>query len=144
MRVLGIDYEDAQTVAAMELAAKTGVTYPLLADPQSALAPATAFPLPTGLPIFAVRRQGRQVASGAYGEIESSDELVDLVDEHLGVDPVSAGRRRGRAPRVAASGPGGGATSITVHELTRFMPPEGSDARRGRGADAVRRGRERR
>ena len=35
--VLGIDYTDPQTVAALELARDSGVTYPLLADPQSAL-----------------------------------------------------------------------------------------------------------
>lgn len=83
--VVGIDYEDVQTVAAMSLVQETGVTYPLLADPQSELQGADPFPGLMGLPLFAfVDEQGR--ATVVAGGVESLDELVDLVDVHLGVE----------------------------------------------------------
>ena len=82
--VVGIDYQDVQAVAAMELVQQTGVTYPLLADPQSVLQGAGPFPGMMGLPMFAfVDRQGR--ASVVAGGVDSEQELLDLVDRHLGI-----------------------------------------------------------
>jgi thiol-disulfide isomerase/thioredoxin len=83
--ILGIDYQDTQTVPAMSLVQETGVTYPLLADPQAALQGASPFPRLMGLPMFAfVDREGE--ATVVAGGVESMDELLDLVDEHLGID----------------------------------------------------------
>ena len=50
-----------------------------------------------------------------------------MVNEHLGIDAVSrpASCPTGCSPVEA------GARSITVHDLTRFVPPEDSDPRRG-------------
>jgi len=84
--VLGIDYEDPQTVAAMELVEETGVTYPLLADPQSDLDGAAPFPSLSGLPFLAfVDAEGR-VVHREFVVIESEQQLLDLVDRHLGID----------------------------------------------------------
>ena len=83
--ILGVDYTDVQTVPAMSLVQETGVTYPLLADPQSALQGAGPFPGLIALPMFAfVDREGQ--ATVVAGGVESMDELLELVDEHLGID----------------------------------------------------------
>jgi thiol-disulfide isomerase/thioredoxin len=83
--VLGIDYTDVQTVPAMSLVQETGVTYPLLADPQSSLQGASPFPGLLGLPMFAfVDREGE--ATVVAGGVESMDDLLELVDQHLGID----------------------------------------------------------
>ena len=83
--VLGIDYQDTQPVAAMELVRETGVTYPLLADPQSALDGASPIPRMSGLPFLAfVDAEGR-VVHREFVIIESERQLLDLVDQHLGI-----------------------------------------------------------
>jgi thiol-disulfide isomerase/thioredoxin len=82
--VLGIDFVDPQTGSAMDLVRKSGVTYPLLADPQGDLQGDAPFPARMGLPLFAfVDEEGHvELAAGGVGSV---DDLVDLVDEHLGV-----------------------------------------------------------
>lgn len=83
--VLGIDYLDTQPRAALELAKETGVTYPLVADAGGELNRKDPFPPVLGLPYLAfVDAQGR-LAYTAPGGVESAQELVDLVNEHLGV-----------------------------------------------------------
>lgn len=81
--VLGIDYEDQQTGPAIELAQKSGVTYPLLADPQSELQAKSPFPARMPVPSFAFVDADGTVEL-VPGGIDSVDELVDLVNEHLG------------------------------------------------------------
>ena len=83
--LIGIDYQDAQVEGAMELARDSGVTYPLLADPQGELQGAEPFPGNLALPIFAFvddRGDATVVAAG----IESLEELTEMVDEHLGIE----------------------------------------------------------
>ena len=65
---------------------KTGVTYPLLADPQGDAPGQDPFPAdgPADLRVRRRGRHGRRTASTAGST--SVDELVDLVDEHLGAD----------------------------------------------------------
>lgn len=83
--IVGVDYEDPQVTGAFDLVRDSGVTYPLLADPQSTLQGAGPFPGRMGLPIFAfVDKQGR--ATVVAGGVDSLGELVDLVDTHLGVE----------------------------------------------------------
>ena len=85
VQVLGIDYQDVQTEAAMELVQQTGATYPLLADPQSELSGAAPFPVLRGLPFLAlVDAQGR-VVHQEFTVVESRQQLVGLVDRHLGI-----------------------------------------------------------
>lgn len=83
--VLGIDYTDPQTVAALELVRDTGVTYPLLADPQSALSAAEPFPVLKGMPFFALVAADGEVVHQEFGGIESEQQLVDLLRAELGV-----------------------------------------------------------
>ena len=83
--VLGIDYQDTQPVAAMDLVQDTGVTYPLLADPQSALDGATPIPRLSGLPFLAFVDAGGRVVHREFVIIESEQQLLDLVDQHLGL-----------------------------------------------------------
>lgn len=83
--VLGIDYQDVQTKAAMELVQATGATYPLLADPQSELSGAAPFPVLRGLPFVALVDADGRVAHQEFTVIESRQQLVELVDQHLGI-----------------------------------------------------------
>ena len=84
--VLGIDYQDVQPLAAMELAQKSGVTYPLLADPQAALSAANPLPVIQGLPMLVLVDQDGRIAYQAFVEVKSLGQLEDLVRSKLGVD----------------------------------------------------------
>ncbi|HET9501371.1 MAG TPA: TlpA disulfide reductase family protein [Marmoricola sp.] len=78
--VLGVDWQDTQPLNALRLARETGVTYPLLADPDPQVRA-------RGLPrLLLVDDQGR-VAFDEYVEITSLHQLEDIVAEHLGVHP---------------------------------------------------------
>jgi thiol-disulfide isomerase/thioredoxin len=82
VRVLGIDYLDTQPDGAIALARATGVTFPLLADPDGAV---RADLRVRGLPgVVLVDADGR-VAHVEYTVIRSYRQLTDLVSEHLGV-----------------------------------------------------------
>ena len=83
--VVGIDYQDPQTEPALELAEKSGVTYPLLADPQGDLQGKSPFPARVGVPSFVFVAEDGTVTL-APGGIDSAEELAGLVREHLGVD----------------------------------------------------------
>jgi thiol-disulfide isomerase/thioredoxin len=82
--VLGIDWQDMQAQAAMSLVIETGVTYPLVADPAAELSEIDGMPV-AGLPALALLDEDGRVAFRQLGEIKSEQELVDLVEEHLGV-----------------------------------------------------------
>ena len=82
--VLGIDWQDVQTTAAMELVVETGVTYPLLADPDTLLGTVDGMPV-RGLPGIVLLDADGRVAYRNLQEVRTEQELVDLVDEHLGV-----------------------------------------------------------
>jgi len=82
--VLGIDYLDAQPGYAMDLVESTGVTYPLLADPDPQLGVEGEVRV-VGLPHFVLLDADGRIVYQAPGGIESVDELVDMVEEHLGV-----------------------------------------------------------
>jgi len=82
--VLGVDFADAQPAAALALAERAGVTYPLVADVDGKVrAPLRLTAMPTT--VF-VDRDG-QVASVLAQEFTSYDQLADAVDEHLGIRP---------------------------------------------------------
>jgi thiol-disulfide isomerase/thioredoxin len=84
--VLGIDYQDVQPLAAMQLARKSGVTYPLLADPQAALSAASPLPVIHGLPMMVLIDQSGRIAYKKFIAIKSLAQLEDLVRTELGVD----------------------------------------------------------
>jgi thiol-disulfide isomerase/thioredoxin len=82
LAVIGIDWQDTQPEAALELAEESGVTYPLMADPGAE----TRVPFRVrGLPgVVLVDAEG-QVAHIEYVVIRSYEQLRDLVREHLEV-----------------------------------------------------------
>ena len=80
--VLGIDYLDTQPDGALALAQTTGVTFPLLADPDGLLRPEFRI---RGLPgVVLVDADGR-VTHVEFAVIRSYDQLTSMVREHLGV-----------------------------------------------------------
>lgn len=83
--VLGIDYQDVQPVAALELVRETGVTYPLLADPQSELDGTAPFPRLRGMPFLALVDDDGRVVHREFVVLRSEHHLRDLVTEHLGI-----------------------------------------------------------
>ena len=76
--VLGIDFQDTKVEAALQLARKSGVRYPLLADPDGAV---RAIGLPK---VMFVDPEGR-ITHEEYVEITSAAQLEELVAKHLGV-----------------------------------------------------------
>lgn len=84
LRVIGVDFADSAPDAALELAEQSGVTYPLLSDPDSD----TKVPLRViGLPqtVF-VDAQGTMVATERVA-FRSYAELTAAIEKHLGVAP---------------------------------------------------------
>lgn len=84
LRILGVDMDDAAPGAALDLAAASGVTFPLVADPDST----TRVPLQVlGLPqtVF-VDAEGKVVATERVA-YTSYDDLAAAVRKHLGVEP---------------------------------------------------------
>jgi thiol-disulfide isomerase/thioredoxin len=81
--VLGIDWNDTQPLAALKLARDSGVTYPLLADPQIDLAGIGDVPI-RGLPVVVLIDADGQVAFHQAMEVKSLAELDRLVAQHLG------------------------------------------------------------
>ena len=84
--VVGIDYKDPQPKGALVLAKDSGVTYPLLADPQTSLEGTDVFPTIPALPWVVLIDADGEIVHREAVEIDSVDQLVDLVDEHLGTD----------------------------------------------------------
>lgn len=83
--VVGIDYQDLRPGPAIELARRSGATYPQLADTQGALQAQDPVPARVPVPAFLfVDAEGE--VSLVPGGIDSADELVELANEHLGTD----------------------------------------------------------
>lgn len=83
--VLGVDYQDPQPAAALDLAKKSGTSYPLVADPGGDLNALDPLPVIRGMPMTLFLDADGEVTI-VPGLIDSADDLVDLVDEHLGID----------------------------------------------------------
>lgn len=82
--VLGIDYQDLQPAAALDLARRSGVSYPLVADPGGDINADAPFPVIRGIPYFVFVTAAGDVTA-VPGGIDSADDLVALVRDHLGV-----------------------------------------------------------
>ncbi len=78
--VLGVDWQDTQPRAALEMAKANGITYPLVADTKPAI---RGMNLPK---LVLIDEDGRAVFD-EYLLIKSTAQLEDLVQEHLGVSP---------------------------------------------------------
>ncbi|WP_432476258.1 TlpA family protein disulfide reductase [Nocardioides sp. GXQ0305] len=83
--VLGIDYQDAQPAAALELVAETGATYPQLADPGGDLNGEAPLPRLRGMPFLVLIGSDGRIAHLRFGELEDLPQLTALVEEHLEV-----------------------------------------------------------
>lgn len=83
--VLGVDYNDTQSSAALQLAVDSGVTYPLLADAQTDLALKDPLPNIAGLPFTILVDVDGKVVHQEFAEIKTLDQLEKLVATHLGV-----------------------------------------------------------
>lgn len=85
VKVLGVDYSDPQSAKALELASKSGVGYPLLADPQSALDHASPIAHIAAAPFtLFIDADGRVVHQQA-GQFHSVDEVRGQAQQYLGV-----------------------------------------------------------
>lgn len=82
VQVLGVDYLDTQPGSALELAAQTGVTYPLLADPTGELR--TAFRV-RGLPGVVLVDANGSVKDVRFEVMRSYGQLRTLVQDRLHV-----------------------------------------------------------
>jgi thiol-disulfide isomerase/thioredoxin len=83
VKVLGVDFLDTQPDGALELVRATGVSYPLLADPDGLLRiPFKARGLPA---LVLVDAEGRVVGNPQLRAVRSYAELRGLVEDGLGV-----------------------------------------------------------
>jgi thiol-disulfide isomerase/thioredoxin len=82
VKVLGIDYLDTQPGRALDLAQQTGVSYPLLADPDGVLRPDFKI---RGLPGVVLVRADGTVADVEFRVVRSYAELRGLVQRTLDV-----------------------------------------------------------
>jgi thiol-disulfide isomerase/thioredoxin len=81
--IIGINRQDPRSEEAMKLVQETGVTYPLLSDPDDELLGAEPFPTMIALPMFAfVSADGSVELVSA--PVDSLDEVVDLVEANTG------------------------------------------------------------
>ncbi len=76
--VLGIDFQETRVEAARQLARRSGVTYPLLTDPDGVMRA-------IGLPKVMLVDADGTIAHEEYVEITSAGQLEALVSRHLGV-----------------------------------------------------------
>jgi len=84
--VLGVDYADQYPASSLETMRDRGVTYPSLADPGGDMKGFEEFTKPLNyLPaIFLIDADG-SIAYVNMGGVKSEDQVVDLVEDHLGV-----------------------------------------------------------
>jgi thiol-disulfide isomerase/thioredoxin len=82
VRVVGIDYLDTQPARALDLVRRTGVTYPLLADPDGVLRPDFKI---RGLPGVVLVDASGKVADVEFRVVRSYAELRNLVQRELDV-----------------------------------------------------------
>jgi len=81
--VIGVDYVDTYPGAALDLAKRTGATYPSYADPCGALQETEL--VIGGLPTFVMVRDDGSIEIEPGG-IESVEEIVELAETNLGIE----------------------------------------------------------
>jgi thiol-disulfide isomerase/thioredoxin len=84
--VLGIDFLDVQPDAALALARDTGARYPSLADPEGLLLEQDEVRIINANPQFLLLDADGEVAHQQAGGLDSVDEILEMVNEHLGLD----------------------------------------------------------
>jgi thiol-disulfide isomerase/thioredoxin len=83
--VLGVDFQDQYPGSALETAHERGVTYPSVADPGGDLREFEEFAKLPGLPAMYFIDADGSVAHAVFEGLDSEEQIVDLVREHLGV-----------------------------------------------------------
>ncbi|TIC83321.1 TlpA disulfide reductase family protein [Nocardioides sp. GY 10127] len=83
--MLGVDYADPQTTAALQLLRDSGVTYPSVADTDGAIVTDETMRI-VGFPTTVLVAADGTVAYVHAGEITSVAQLEKLVEQYLGVD----------------------------------------------------------
>jgi thiol-disulfide isomerase/thioredoxin len=81
--VLGVDFQDTVPGEALDLAKKSGVTYPLVADPGGTLQE-TDLSI-RGAPTFFFLSADGTLSKPVAGGLDSVDEVVTLVEQQLGI-----------------------------------------------------------
>ena len=90
--VLGIDFQDQYPGSALETLQERGVTYPSVADPGGEVLDTHEFAkVSTGLPAMYFLDAKGAISHVEFGGLDSEEEIVDLVREHLGVDLTTPG-----------------------------------------------------
>ncbi len=84
--VLGVDFADQYPGSALEEAGQRGVTYPSLADPGGDLMDTDTFAKISGMPMMYFVDADGSIAYVRPGGVDSEEEIVDLVREHLEVN----------------------------------------------------------
>ncbi|MFT4286747.1 TlpA disulfide reductase family protein [Nocardioides sp.] len=82
--ILGVDTNDTYPGVALKQAHERGVTYPLVADPGGDLQQTDLRII--GQPTFFFLSADGKLSDGVPGGLKSLDEVVAMVDEHLGLD----------------------------------------------------------
>lgn len=85
VEVLGIDFRERDTEAAVELARTSGLTYDNVVDPDGLMRA-------IALPQLILLDERGEIAFAQYLEIDDAAQLGDLVQEHLGVPVPEAAR----------------------------------------------------
>jgi cytochrome c biogenesis protein CcmG, thiol:disulfide interchange protein DsbE len=80
--VIGVDFMDVRPDAALELARRSGVTYPLVADLGAQLRGPLRLP---GMPVTVIVDAEGRIARTMPGEIDSVDQLDDAVSDAVGI-----------------------------------------------------------
>ncbi len=83
--MLGVDFQETQPEAALQLAADSGITYPQVSDEGGALVRTSVMP-GEGVPSLTFIDETGEVVAWVPGQVRSEQELVDLVNEHLGLN----------------------------------------------------------
>jgi thiol-disulfide isomerase/thioredoxin len=85
--VLGVDFQDQYPGSALETLQERGVTYPSVADPGGDLLDTDEFAkVRNGLPAMFFLDEDGAISFVELGGLDSEEEIVDLVREHLGVE----------------------------------------------------------
>jgi len=84
--IVGVDFNDVHPASALELAQRTGATYPSIADPGGDLMTEEAFAIGRrGLPAFVFVDADGVVVGQDSGGVDSLAEVEELVAQHLGI-----------------------------------------------------------
>jgi len=87
--ILGVDFQDQYPGSALQTAQELGATYPSVADPGGDLQEFDEFAKLPGLPAMYFLDADGDIAYVEFGGLDSEQQIVDLVREHLGVDLTS-------------------------------------------------------